>query len=75
MNLKHLTKVTEGTCHRCKDETELKDHEVFDFHSVVSPDDETLLMNFGAVCADCWDAVEEEWSTTGNLSKPMTAFA
>lgn len=61
------------TCRWCGEVRELVDR-LGTSYLVVGPDGGVLSVPFGEVCKECWDTILEQWSSTGELSRPLTSY-
>ena len=45
-----------------------------DRYVVAGPDGRCLFIEYGTVCAECFDDVREQWAAEGDLSQPLSAY-
>jgi len=69
-------RVEDGTerCGWCERQRELVDHEYRTGFLISGPDGDVLTLEYGRVCRECWNNIKRQWSETGDLKKPLSAY-
>lgn len=65
---------TAETCRWCERERELVTNRGMCSRLVAGDTGEVLEVPYGEVCEECFEEIVTQWSETGELSRPLSAF-